>query len=549
MEILDEKTTAKKHFNFIPESYAWVLISLIPLIYCIVILNNFIDFKNFTLEERAQNAYQAGNYMQSANFVVEMLETDFRNIRLHRFRIRGIVSSGDIEDDHIPKYIIEYEDLAEQQDQFMSNLGNYGLGFFYSAYKNYEKSLEYYLLVSDSNFPYLNNSIGFVYQELEKYDLAEQYLQKAITIEDNAAGAYSNLAHIYLKTNKSEKLANLIEDETSAKHIPAHIKRQYYFTTSQYALYTKELIKRKQFNTASLLGALLALGVWLIYLIKIDVFEREKPQHIVLALILGGFFMMFAIPIYDYYTNVLDFKLNGNSVNDFLYCIFAIGVIEETVKIIPFLILLQFKSIVNETTDYIVYASLCALSFAFLENLGYFYPSGLEAIVGRLVTANVLHMALTSLIAFGLLYAKLNNKSPYLYFAAGFLVSITLHGVYDFFLITQGPLKGLSMISIWLLIYVIIAYALIINNALNHSEFNDGANITVRSEKFILFGISLVGAYQYLVIGINYGPENANSSIILLLLSAPFFAYIHYISLGHLVVVKGKWVKSLRGGE
>lgn len=537
--------TTKKYFNFISENVAWVLIALIPLIYCIVILNNFMDFKRFTLEERAENAYKAGHYMRSSKFVEELLETDFQNIKLHRFRIRALVRSGDIDE----KYIKEYETLSEQKDVFESNLGNYGLGIFHILENEYEKGLSYYFLVTDDEFPYLNNSIGFAYQELENHELAEQYFQRAIAIDDNASSAYSNLARIYLASGQQKKLAGLIEDESTAEFIFPSVKRQYYFTSSQYGLYAIELIKRRQFDAITLTGALLALGVWLVYLIKIDVFEREKPQHIVFALILGGIFMMCAIPIYDFYSNVLGFDLNGEGINDFLYCIFAIGAIEETVKIIPFLILLRFKSIVNETTDYIVYASLCALSFAFLENLLYFYPSGIQAIVPRLVTANVLHMAFTSFIAFGLLYAKLQNKSPYLYFTIGFCFSITIHGVYDFFLITEGPLKELSMISLGLAIYTIMVYALIINNALNHSEFNDGAEVTVRSAKFLLVSISLVAAYQYFVIGLSYGPENANISIGLLLIIAPIFGYIHMISLGHIQVVKGKWTKNLRGGD
>ena len=75
--------------------------------------------------------------------------------------------------------------------------------------------------------------------------------------------------------------------------------------------------------------------------------------------------------LYDFFDYSLGFKKSGEVVNDLFYCVFGIGLIEETVKIIPFLLMLKFSRQINESIDYVIYASVSALGFAFMENLIY----------------------------------------------------------------------------------------------------------------------------------------------------------------------------------
>ena len=86
--------------------------------------------------------------------------------------------------------------------------------------------------------------------------------------------------------------------------------------------------------------------------------------------------------------------------------VFGIGVIEEFVKFVPFLIILKFTKIINEPIDYIMYASLSALGFAFVENFNYFDDGSINIIHSRALTASIAHMVFSSLVVYGLILAK-----------------------------------------------------------------------------------------------------------------------------------------------
>ena len=498
------------HLKYFTNFYAWLLIAAIPVIYGVLYVNNFHHERNYSLSEKADNAHRVGNSHAAAGFYRAMLEDDPQNVVLHRNYLRVSVNSvGDIDDE----VINEYYELSQLSDSDKTDLGNYALGFIAILQDNENKALELYAKVENRAFPYLQNSIGYAYLELENYQQAEAHFRTSIEIEDNAQGAYSYLSKIYLKTNNNEGIAELVNDESTVEYVSSRVKRQYYFKTGQVGRYLTALAKRRAFTGLSLIGGLLTLSVWLVYLVRVDVFERESPHHIGFALVLGGVFMMCAIPLYDSFSVFFGFDLNGETLNDFLYCIFGIGLIEESVKIIPFLILLRFKSIVNESTDYIVYASLVALSFAFLENLLYFYPDNLEAITGRLLTANVLHIALTSFIAFSILYAKKKKRSVILYFLMGFAFSIFVHGVYDFFLITESDWRELKILSLGIAATCILLYARALHQALSWSEFNDSIDTEIRSMELLMVAIMLVVAFQYVAIGTSFGADNANMSL------------------------------------
>jgi len=449
----------------------------------------------------------------------------------------AIKNSEKFEDDGV---VAAYEERSRSADQFEADLGNYSLGFIASLQDREEQALEFYARVTDQRFPYLQNSVGFVYMKKDNFARAERHFKKAIEIEDNIGSAYSNLSGVYVKTKNTESLRELIDDESAAMFIGHHIKRKFFFQTKQLVPYSRMLIKKSSFTTLSLIGGVLTLLVWLIYLIRVDVFEREQPIHIVFALMLGGVFTMLATPLYDVYSEVFGFDLSGGALHELLYCIFAIGFIEETVKIIPFLILLRFRTIVNESTDYIVYASLVALSFAFLENLLYFYPDNFEAITPRLLTANILHMAFTSFIAFAVLYAEQKKRSVVLYFAMGFIVAAVAHGLYDFFLLTESAWSEFKILSIAIAVWCIAFYARALYEALSWSEFKHSSDTEIRSVEYLLVAIMLVVAYQFVATAITFGAKNANLSLLVVLLVLLWAGFYILSTLGNFRILKDK---------
>ena len=100
---------------------------------------------------------------------------------------------------------------------------------------------------------------------------------------------------------------------------------------------------------------------WLFYLRKIDIYEPEKWKHILLIFILGIIFSEFTFLLSDLNSRFTGFNLNGGVVNDLLYCIIGIGVIEELVKILPVIIILKYTRAINEPVDYLVYVTTAPL--------------------------------------------------------------------------------------------------------------------------------------------------------------------------------------------
>ena len=167
------------------------------------------------------------------------------------------------------------------------------------------------------------------------------------------------------------------------------------------------------------------------------------------------------------------FTLNGQVLNDLLYCIIGIGVIEELVKIIPVILILKYTRAINEPVDYLIYGSVSALGFAFAENLLYFNSYGPQIIMGGALTAVIFHMFLTSLAAYGLMLKKYKSSKGILTdFMKYFLLAAIIHGVYDFWLINP-TVHRFALLSIIILVFCLSFFNTLISNALSNSEFFD----------------------------------------------------------------------------
>ncbi len=196
--------------------------------------------------------------------------------------------------------------------------------------------------------------------------------------------------------------------------------------------------------------SLITALIWLDYILKLDIYEQEKKWHIFIVFISSALLTTFATqPIYDLVKS-FGFNLNDKPLNDFLYCVFSIGLIEESVKLIPLIIILKFTKAVNEPYDYILFASVSALGFAFAENIMYLNRYGAEVILARTFYAAIAHMTFSTTIAYGLLLKKYRYfKTPkWLIYSLFFGIAIFSHGFYDFWLINTvvKPFSALTTV-------------------------------------------------------------------------------------------------------
>jgi len=281
--------------------------------------------------------------------------------------------------------------------------------------------------------------------------------------------------------------------------------------------------------------------IWLIYIYRLDIFDKEKKRYILLIVIISSILTSFAeIPYH--FIHSLGFTDVENPINSFIYSVFGIGLIEETVKFIPLIIILWLTKAIDEPYDYILYASASALGFSFIENAMYINQNGIEIINARALYATVAHMTFSSIIAYGLFLIKFKKTRlpaiiifPFFYFLA-----IFSHGFYDFWLINKSVSMFSGLTTIFFLITVHIWFS-IKNNTINTSNHYNELKSLDNDKLKIFLSISLLSIlmFSYVYVALKWNSKTAN-----VFFTKSVFAYgyiIFYIiaTLSNFDLVKG----------
>ena len=253
--------------------------------------------------------------------------------------------------------------------------------------------------------------------------------------------------------------------------------------------------------------------IWLLYIIKLDIFEKEKKRYIALILLLSIAITCFSEIPYGV-IHQLGFTDSELPAYSFLYSVFGIGFIEETIKFIPFIILLNFTKAINEPYDYIFYASASALGFAFVENAMYLNSYGLDIINARALYATVAHMTFSSVIGYGLFLIKFKKTklNPILVFISFYLLAMLSHGFYDFWLINKAVSNYEGLTTLFFLATVHIWFVMK-NNTINSSNFYN-KNLSIDNDQIkIYLIISLLSIFMssYIYVAFAWNAQEANS--------------------------------------
>lgn len=287
---------------------------------------------------------------------------------------------------------------------------------------------------------------------------------------------------------------------------------------------------RTHFNT--ILGIAIALSIsiiWMVYLRKLDVFEPEDWKPIIVVFLLGCLTVWLVFPISGFLRNQLNFYFNDGLINDFFYSWVGIGMTEELVKMIPLIIIIRFRKIVNEPYDFLLYASVAALGFAFVENALYIQKTNFLATNGRALMSTVAHMTFSSVIGYSLMIASCRRPGQrWYYYIGGFLLATLMHGFFDFWLINPvaKQYNGLSF-----LFFILSAHFWVtlkskaINATYFYRESVEFVNDSYRF--FIIFWMVALLMVSTVLIGIFHGSQMANE-----FLGGQIFAYgflIYYL--------------------
>lgn len=285
--------------------------------------------------------------------------------------------------------------------------------------------------------------------------------------------------------------------------------------------------------------------IWVDYYRLIDIYEKEKLKYFILTFVLGCASVFIVTGVNDYFLDRFEFALNGEFINDFLYSVFKIGMLEEVAKMIPFLIVyFLFKKQFNEPIDYLAYISISALGFSAMENVLYFQKYGPYIINNRAILATVGHMFDTSLIAYGIIRYKYYHKNRgVLGIVAFFFLAALSHGFYDFWLLFESTKSGGWIITILYFLVTISIFAVILNNAINNSPFFSYKKVIdsnkVVSRLLMYYGIVFLAQFIVLIFveNLSYAISHLYVSVLL----TGFIIVVSCVRLSRFKLIKGRW--------
>lgn len=443
--------------------------------------------------------------------------------------------------------VVTYYALMEDAVPWLREVAHLGFGMceFYS--RSPKLAMGHFKAITDSSMPYRHLFMGRILCQWGKLDAAEWHFHKEIALGKVVEQSVRELSLMIYRSQPDslEKLRRLIDDPALGGMVPLDLKRYVYTETVEFGPYMGALVAHWWANLQwiGLLGALLGTGMWFLFL------RRLHPQGAgrwvsLLATFLGGAaFTFLAHVLYDFVHYELGFYLTGKPGHDFLYCVLGIGVIEELVKVIPFLLVMQFTRCLRQPIDYLVYVAVSALGFAFMENLSYFDAGHVGIMHGRVLVCVVFHMFATSTVAFGMLLGKFRyRRLQWPFFFLFFVLASLLHGFYDFWLVSP-EVSPLALATYALFIYCTFQYATYLNNALNHSPVFQGQALPNPNALAVFLTVGLVGilVFEYFGLSWVYGAHIGNYSLLKSLGMGGFLMFFVILNLSNLDVVEGEW--------
>lgn len=248
------------------------------------------------------------------------------------------------------------------------------------------------------------------------------------------------------------------------------ITQQLHSATGWYKYFLLNVSIFTEMNLLGFVSALLVTGIWLYYVRNLDFFRLESVSYTILGFALGMFATFFTFPLSDLVRDTFEIAYSSSTFyNLFVYSFLGIGIVEETIKLVPVICILLFTREIDEPIDLIYYACISALGFAFLENLLYFKDISGSIIIGRALTSAVGHMIDSSIVVYGIVLYKFKPDrkkfSVVLYY---FLLGAFCHALYDYFLF-----EDLILFFVASFAFFIQCWAIIINNAINNSKHFD----------------------------------------------------------------------------
>ncbi len=185
------------------------------------------------------------------------------------------------------------------------------------------------------------------------------------------------------------------------------------------------------------------------------------------------------------------------------YFVLGVGLREELAKLLLLLPLVPFLIRRGSELEALLVSACVGLGFAVEENIGYFGRDLATSSLGRLTTANFMHMSLTGLVGLAVCRGVWHPQTLGPEAVAVFALAVIAHGLYDAFIAVPASAGEFSIVG--MIIYVLIVYRFFY-------EFNQ-ARPTVVEKLNVSFtftvGVALVAAATFVYVSSLMGQSAA----------------------------------------
>jgi RsiW-degrading membrane proteinase PrsW (M82 family) len=201
--------------------------------------------------------------------------------------------------------------------------------------------------------------------------------------------------------------------------------------------------------------------IWLYFLLHEDARCPEPRSLIFVAFITGMCAVPLVIPLESIAMNynLLHVAECSGGTSSCLPTLFSWAVIEETAKYGLAALLVLWRRSVDESLDLVIYMITVALGFAALENTFFLIApfaqgqvtTGLITDNLRFVGSTLLHVVASSIVGFTLAFTyKLPRSARAFAVTAGLILAISLHTLFNFFIITEnGSKTSIAFFIVW----------------------------------------------------------------------------------------------------
>lgn len=291
----------------------------------------------------------------------------------------------------------------------------------------------------------------------------------------------------------------------------------------------------------ALIASILVALVYIRFLRQMDVFEKETWKNTFLCFFIGVFTVPLVLLAYLIYPNLNALPEFGNFSTRFRYHVQCVASIEEIAKILPFFIFYFRKQVINESYDYLKYASVGAMGFAAFENVLYF-SNNISIIEDRAFYTAVLHMFTSSIIGYAIFYFKRTTRLPLpLIFIGAYCIAVLTHGLFNALVSAETT----YYYGVFQVVLMLILWGKMMNNTLNHSEFFHEDSIQRQISQAgiqLLIGWGIIFIYALFAVFMQEGLDSAIQFIREGLLFGIISGVGLYFFLARPRIKKGIWI-------